>query len=100
VLNPCPVTGRAKTLEPHMKWLNLVTLLLAIIGGLNWGFVAVGGHAYDVVAAVLGGDGSWTARIAYGLIGLSALWQLMPFVTAMRIPEAEAEAGHHPHATT
>ena len=80
-----------------MKWLNLITLLLAIIGGLNWGFVAFGGHSYDVVAAVFGGDDTAAARIIYGLVGLSALWQLMPFVAAMRIPEAEAEAGHHAH---
>lgn len=82
-----------------MKWLNLVTLLLAIIGGLNWGFVAFGGHEFDVVAAMMGGDKTWAARITYGLIGLSALWQLMPFVNAFRMPEADAEAGHHPHAS-
>jgi uncharacterized membrane protein YuzA (DUF378 family) len=82
----------------HMKWLNLVTLLLAIVGGLNWGLVAIGGHDLDFIATMLGGDRTLMAKVAYALVGLSALWQLMPFVNAFRIPEAEAEAGHHPHA--
>ena len=37
-----------------MKWLNIITLLLVIVGGLNWGAVALGGHEADLVAALFG----------------------------------------------
>jgi uncharacterized membrane protein YuzA (DUF378 family) len=74
-----------------MKWLNIVTLLLAIIGGLNWGFVAFGGYNFDVVANLFGGADSGGARIVYGLVGLSALWQIMPWLRSIRTSETEAE---------
>ena len=35
-----------------MKILNLVTLLLVIVGGLNWGLV--GAFDFDLVAALFG----------------------------------------------
>lgn len=81
-----------------MKWLNIVTLALAIIGGLNWGFVAFGGYGFDVVANVFGGEGSAGARIVYGLVGLSALWQIMPWLRSIRTSETEAEV-HGPDFT-
>ncbi|ALJ08586.1 MAG: DUF378 domain-containing protein [Pseudomonadota bacterium] len=73
-----------------MKILNLVTLLLVIVGGLNWGLV--GAFDFDLVAALFG-DGSALSRIVYVLVGLSALWQIMPFLAALKTDEARAEAG-------
>lgn len=58
-----------------MKALNIVTLILVIIGGLNWGLVGI--FNLDVVAAIFGA-GSILSRLIYILVGLSALWQLMP----------------------
>lgn len=78
-----------------MKWLNVITLALVIIGGLNWGLVALGGPEMDLVASLFGGQDSAMSRLVYGLVGLSALWQLMPFFKAMRIGEVDAEANHH-----
>ena len=80
-----------------MKWLNVITLALAIIGGLNWGLVALGGHAMDLVANVFGGDMTAGARIVYGLVALSALWQILPWFKSMSMGEAEAEAHHTAH---
>lgn len=77
-----------------MKALNLITLALLIVGGLNWGLVALGGHEMDLVANILGGADSSLARIVYGLVGLSALWQILPWSKALRIGEDRAEAGH------
>lgn len=77
-----------------MKWLNVVTLALVIVGGLNWGLVALGGPELDLVAALFGGQDSALSRIVYGLVGLSALWQLMPFFKALRVGEVNAEANH------
>jgi uncharacterized membrane protein YuzA (DUF378 family) len=78
-----------------MKWLNLVTLALAIVGGLNWGLVAFGGHNADLVANIFGGAETAGARIVYGLVGLSALWQLAPLFRSVRVGEVNAEANVH-----
>lgn len=64
-----------------MKSLSIITLLLVIIGGLNWGLV--GAFNVDLVAALFGA-GSLLARIVYGLVGLSAIWQLKPLLDSMR----------------
>lgn len=74
-----------------MKWLNIVTLLLVIIGGLNWGLVALAGYDGDLVANLFGGVDSPLARIVYGLVGLSALWQIMPWVRSLRNGQTAAE---------
>ena len=58
-----------------MKALNLVTLMLLIVGGLNWGLVGVAD--FDLVAALFG-DGSVLARAVYVLVGLSAVYQIVP----------------------
>ena len=71
-----------------MRVLNIVTLLLVIIGGLNWGLV--GAFQFDLVAAIFGA-GSALSRIVYVLVGLSALWQLVPFVKTLRHGEVSAE---------
>lgn len=52
--------------------LDKIALLLAIIGGLNWG--SVGLFRFDAVAFICGGATSPLARIIYVLVGLSALW--------------------------
>jgi uncharacterized membrane protein YuzA (DUF378 family) len=76
-----------------MKWLNIVTLALAIIGGINWGLVALGGYELDLVANLFGGADSGGARLIYALVGLSALWQIMPWVRTFNVQESIAEAG-------
>jgi uncharacterized membrane protein YuzA (DUF378 family) len=76
-----------------MKWLNIVTLALVIVGGLNWGLVALGGYELDLVAAIFGGVDSSAARIVYALVGLSALWQLVPWGRTFSVAEPYAEAG-------
>ena len=52
--------------------LDKITLILAIIGGLNWG--SVGLFRFDAVAFLCGGATTTLARIIYILVGLSALW--------------------------
>jgi len=73
-----------------MKFLNILTLALVIVGGLNWGFVGLFG--FDLVAAIFGA-GSALARIVYTLVGLSAAWQLMPLVSAIGAGEVAAQRG-------
>lgn len=73
-----------------MRALNLTTLLLIIIGGVNW--LLVGIADLDLVATLFGGQDSLLATLVYVLVGLSALWQLMPFSRAFSIGEPAAEA--------
>jgi uncharacterized membrane protein YuzA (DUF378 family) len=61
-----------------MKFLNVVTLLLVIIGGINWGLV--GAAQFDLVATLFGGTDAPLARVVYVLVGLSALWQIVPLL--------------------
>ena len=63
-----------------MKILTVLTLFLVIVGGLNWGLV--GAFNFDLVATLFGA-GSALARIVYGLVGLSALWQLKPLFESL-----------------
>lgn len=68
-----------------MKALNLLTLLLVIVGGLNWGLVGLFG--FNLVAALFG-DGSLLARLVYVVVGASAIWQIVPLATALATPAA------------
>ena len=65
-----------------MKILNILTLVLVIVGGLNWGLVGL--FDFDLVAALFGAM-SPLARIVYVLVGLSAVWLVIPLVQG---PEA------------
>ncbi|TFW14221.1 DUF378 domain-containing protein [Brevundimonas intermedia] len=75
-----------------MKALNLLTLFLVIVGGLNWGLV--GAFEFDLVAALFG-EGSVLSRVVYCLVGLSALWQIAPFLAAIKTRETRVETGIH-----
>lgn len=74
-----------------MKTLNIVTLLLIIVGGVNW--LLVGAFQFDLVAALFGGQDAALSRIVYVLVGLSALYQLVPFARALSVGEVDAESG-------
>lgn len=74
-----------------MKSLNLVTLVLVIIGGLNWGLFGVAN--IDLVATIFGGPNATLAKIVYILVGLSAIYQFAPLSRAAAIDEPAAEAG-------
>lgn len=77
-----------------MKALNLITLILVIVGGLNWGLVGLFG--FDLVAAIFGA-GSLLSRLVYILVGLSALWQLVPLFNAFGSDETTALRGQTGH---
>jgi uncharacterized protein len=56
-----------------MKLANLITLILVIVGGLNWGLVGL--VDWNLVTAIFG-SGSLLSRTVFVLVGLSAIWQL------------------------
>jgi hypothetical protein len=60
-----------------VKKIDIVSAALLIVGGLNWGLVAVAN--FDLVAAIFGlnfGQTNAATRIIYGLVGLAAVYQL------------------------
>lgn len=73
-----------------MKALNIITLVLVIIGGINWGLVGLA--QFDLVAAIFGGQDAALARLVYILVGVSALWQLVPLFRAGNTGEVRAQA--------
>ena len=61
-----------------MKKLDVLAAGLLVIGGLNWGLVAVA--KFDLVAWIVGlefGQTNAASRIVYGLVGASALYQVV-----------------------
>lgn len=62
-----------------MKALNAITLILLVVGGLNWGLVGL--FDFDLVAALFGA-GSFLSRLVYILVAVSAVWQLVQLVAA------------------
>jgi hypothetical protein len=60
-----------------LKKLDIATAALLVIGGLNWGLVALA--EFDLVATLVGlefGETNAVSRIVYGLVGLAAVYQL------------------------
>ncbi len=55
-----------------MKKLDVLTAVLLVVGGLNWGLVGVA--QFDLVAALFGAM-SPLSRTVYLLVGVSALYQ-------------------------
>ena len=79
-----------------MKKMDIVSAALLIIGGLNWGLVAVAN--FDLVATIFGLDFGQTnvaTRIVYGLVGLAAVYQL----TQLRALPARWGARRHAMAS-
>ena len=65
-------TGGVQDEEPR-----ILAAVLLIIGGLNWGLVALG--EFDLVADVFGldfGETNAATRIVYGLVGLAAVYAI------------------------
>ena len=78
-----------------MKKLDLLAATLLIVGGLNWGLVAVA--KFDLVAWVFGlefGETNTASRIVYGLVGLSAVYAIGSLVSRARSTSAEPIGAH------
>ncbi len=52
--------------------LDTVSLLLVIIGAVNW--LLVGAFQFDLVAWLFGGQAAVISRIVYCLVGAAGLW--------------------------
>lgn len=52
--------------------IDRIALILAIIGGLNWGSIGI--FKFDLVAYLCGGQTSTVSRVIYTLVALAAIW--------------------------
>jgi uncharacterized protein len=89
------LTNIRRTLDA-MKKLDIASAVLLIVGGLNWGLVAVAN--FDLVARIFGlnfGQTNVATRIVYGLVGLAAVYQL----TQLRALPARWGARRHAMAS-
>jgi uncharacterized protein len=74
-----------------MKTLDLLAGVLLIVGGLNWGLVALA--EFDLVAWVFGeefGATNAASRLVYGVVGLSAVYGIASVLSR------RSRAAHHP----
>lgn len=68
-----------------MRKLDLLATVLLLVGGLNWGLVAIA--RFDLVAWIFGLDFGQTnvaTRIIYGLVGLAAVYGIASLVGTRR----------------
>ena len=54
--------------------LDRISLILVVIGALNWG--SIGLFQFDIVAWIFGGQGAILSRIIYTLVALAGIWCL------------------------
>ncbi len=77
-----------------MRKLDALAAALLIVGGLNWGLVAVA--KFDLVAWIFGLDFGQTnvaTRIVYGLVGLAAVYGIASLLSARTRVGGAATAG-------
>ena len=56
------------------KMMDRISLVLVIIGALNW--LLVGLFQFDAVAWLCGGQTATLSRIIYAIVGLAGLWSV------------------------
>jgi hypothetical protein len=78
-----------------MKKLDFLAGGLLLVGGLNWGLVAVA--EFDLVAWIFGldfGETNAASRVVYGLVGLAAVYGIGSLLSTARRPNTHpATAG-------
>src|SRR5436305_5301141 len=74
----CTVSTQPRRRRDSMKRnFDLLAGVLLVVGGLNWGLVAVA--KFDLVAWIVGlsfGQTNAASRVVYGLVGLAAVYQI------------------------
>ena len=72
--------------------LDKISLVLTIIGALNWGLVGL--FQFDLVAWIFGSQAAIASRIIYIVVALAGLWcvSLLFRDTAAAVEEADSDA--------
>ena len=72
--------------------LDRTSLVLTIIGGINW--LLVGLFQFDLVAYICGGQTAVISRVIYTIVGIASLW-CISLLFRERHNEAEGAAAHN-----
>ncbi len=64
--------GMSYVLKGEHVMINKISLVLVIIGAINW--LLIGLFGYDLVGAIFGGQMAIMSRIIYSLVGIAGLW--------------------------
>ncbi|MCE5184510.1 MAG: DUF378 domain-containing protein [Planctomycetaceae bacterium] len=75
----------------RLNGLTVVTLILMIIGAINWGLVGL--FNFNVVSVIFG-DMSAISRIIYVIVGLAAIAMLIEFGTSTESRRGTHETPH------
>jgi uncharacterized protein len=78
-----------------MRKLDTIAALLLIVGGLNWGLVAIA--EFDLVAWIFGeqfGSTNVGSRIVYGLVGVAAVYGIGSLARVLRRGDAHTGVAH------
>ena len=70
--------------------LDRVSLILTIIGGINW--LLVGLFQFDLVAYICGGQNAVISRVIYTVVGIAALWCISLLFRERHNEQTEAAA--------
>jgi uncharacterized protein len=80
-----------------MRKLDLLAAALLIVGGLNWGLVALA--EFDLVAWLFGeefGATNVASRIVYGLVGVAALYGIASLLSSRSESARRSETARGP----
>lgn len=78
-----------------MKVTHMISVILLVIGGLNWGLVGIGnfvGSNWNVVALIFGAV-PWLLNIVYILVGVAAICMLFKHKSHCKVCDVPAGAG-------
>lgn len=64
--------GCAGVLEGGRMMLDKLSLVLVIVGAINWALIGI--FQFDLVAFLFGGQAAVISRIVYTLVGAAGLW--------------------------
>ena len=59
--------------------MDRLSLLLVIIGAINWGLVGL--FQFDLIAFLFGGQAAMISRVLYTIVGAAGLWSISMLFT-------------------
>ncbi len=68
--------------------MDRLSLLLVIIGAINWGLVGL--FQFDLIAFLFGGQGARVSRVLYTIVGAAGLWSISMLFTSLERREHTA----------
>lgn len=70
--------------------MDRLSLLLVIIGAVNWGLIGL--FQFDLVAFLFGGQAALISRVVYTVIGAAGVWSISMLFTGREAHREAAEA--------